>query len=135
MKKVTAKNRPGRNAPAKTVDDYIATAPEETRAKLAQLRKVIRAAMPGADETISYGMPFYKDREARVAFAAFKNHIGLFGVSSVIAEHRQELAAFCQTAKGTIHFPIDRPLPVALIRKLVRARIKKQEAPAVRMRQ
>jgi uncharacterized protein YdhG (YjbR/CyaY superfamily) len=135
MKKATAKSQPRKDAPAKTVDDYIAAAPDETRAKLAQLRKLIKAAIPRADETISYGMPFYKDREARVAFAAFKDHIGLFGLSSVIEDHREELAGFRRTAKGTIHLPIDQPLPVALIGKLVRARIKKQDAPAVRMRQ
>lgn len=131
MKKVTAKDQSGKNAPAKDVDDYIAAAPKETRTKLAQLRKVIKAAMPKADESISYGMPFYKYRGARVSFAAFKKHIGLFGVSSVIEEHRQELAAFRRTAKGSIHFPLDKPLPVVLIRKLVKARIKKDEAPAV----
>jgi len=130
MKKVNVRNQSGKNAPAKDVDDYIAAAPEETRARLVQLHKVIKAAMPKADESISYGMPFYKYRGARVSFAVFKNHIGLFGVSSVIEEHRQELAAFRRTAKGSIHFPLDKPLPVVLIRKLVKARIK-NEAPAV----
>jgi len=100
MKKVNVRNQSGKNAPAKDVDDYIAAAPEETRARLAQLHKVIKAAMPKADESISYGMPFYKYRGARVSFAVFKNHIGLFGVSSVIEEHRQELAAFRRTPKG-----------------------------------
>jgi uncharacterized protein YdhG (YjbR/CyaY superfamily) len=125
VRKMSSKRSPEKNGPAKTVDDYIAAAPRETQVKLAQLRKVIKAAAPGADEYISYGMPFYRQGEARVAFAAFKNHIGFFGVSSVIAEHRQELAGYRQTAKGTIHFPIDKPLPVALIGKLVKARIKK----------
>jgi uncharacterized protein YdhG (YjbR/CyaY superfamily) len=128
VKKASSKNKVEKNAPATDVDDYIAAAPREMRAKLAQLRRVIKAAAPEADEYISYGMPFYKHGEARVAFAAFKNHIGFFGVSSVIAEHQHELAGYHQTAKGTIHLPLNEPLPVALIKKLVKARLEKNEA-------
>ena len=112
----------------KDVDAYIAAAPTETRAKLVQLRKIIKTAAPKADEGIGYGMPYYKYHGARMASAAFKNHIGFFGVSSVVEEHRHELKGYHQTAKGTVHFPINKPLPVTLIKKLVEARIKKNEA-------
>jgi uncharacterized protein YdhG (YjbR/CyaY superfamily) len=128
MKKATPKTRTDENAIVKDVDDYIAAAPREARDKLAQLRKIMKAVVPEADEYISYGMPFYEYHGARVAFAAFKNHIGLFGVSSVIEEHRQELEGYSRTAKGTVHFPLNKPLPVALIKKLVKERIKKNEA-------
>jgi uncharacterized protein YdhG (YjbR/CyaY superfamily) len=128
MKKAASKTKQGADATAKDVDAYIASAPQEARAKLAQLRKIMKAAAPKADEYISYGMPFYEYHGARVAFAAFKQHIGLFGVSSVIAEHQQELAGYNRTAKGTVHFPLDKPLPVALIKTLVKERIKKNEA-------
>jgi len=128
---VTSKAKTEAAGPFKDVDDYIAAAPKEVRGKLAQLRKVMRAAAPGADESISYGMPFYKYRGARMSFAVFKDHIGFFGVASVVEEHRHELEGYHRTAKGSIHFPIDEPLPVALIEKLVKARTKKEEAGTV----
>lgn len=127
---MATKSKTAEKAPVTDVDGYIAAAPREVRAQLAGLRKTIRAAAPGAEESISYGMPFYKYRGARVSFAAFKQHIGFFGVASVIEEYRDELEGYSQTAKGTIHFPLDKPLPVALIRKLVKARIRKNEADA-----
>jgi uncharacterized protein YdhG (YjbR/CyaY superfamily) len=122
-----SKNKTGSAPAPKAVDDYIAAAPQAARATLAQLRQIIRAAAPEADEYVSYGMPFYQYHGARIAFAAFKSHIGFYGVSSVIAEHRRELAGYHQTAKGTIHFPIDEPLPAALIENLVKARFKQAE--------
>jgi uncharacterized protein YdhG (YjbR/CyaY superfamily) len=125
---MTLKSKPGAGGPVKNVDDYIAAAPGEARAQLAQLREVIRAAAPAADETISYGMPFYKYDGVRVSFAAFKQHIGFFGVASVIPEYQRELEGYHRTEKGSIHFPIGEPLPVALIEKLVKARIEKEAA-------
>jgi len=112
---------------AKSVDEYLATVPKEARAKLAQLRKIVKAAAPDADEGISYRMPYYNYHGALVYFAAFKNHIGFFVPTPVIEEHKRELRGY-ETAKGTVRFPIDKPLPVALIKKLVKARIKKNEA-------
>jgi uncharacterized protein YdhG (YjbR/CyaY superfamily) len=99
----------------------IAAAPKEARAKLVQLRKIVKAAAPKADEGISYKMPYYKYHGALVGFAAFKNHIGFFAVP--VEEHKQELKGY-ETGKGSVRFPIDRPLPVALIKKLVKSRIK-----------
>ena len=113
----------------KDIHAYIASATKEVRAKLVQLRKVIKALAPKADEGISYGMPYYKYHGALVGFAAFKNHIGFFGVLPVVEKHKLELELEgYETTKGTVRFPIDKPLPVALIKKLVKARIKKNEA-------
>ncbi len=105
------------------VEAYIAASPAESRARLKMLRKVVRSAAPHAEETISYGMPFYKYRGARVSFTLFKKHIGLFGVSSVLKEHQRELTGYPQSTKGAIRFPLDKPLPASLIGKLVKARM------------
>jgi uncharacterized protein YdhG (YjbR/CyaY superfamily) len=110
----------------KDVDTYIKTAPGNVRSKLVQLRKIIKAVVPEASEGISYGMPYYKYHGALVGFAAFKNHIGFFP-GAIIQEHKRELRNY-ETAKGTVRFPIDKPLPVALIRKLLRARIVQNKA-------
>src|SRR5579863_6236160 len=111
-------------AVAKSVPAYIAAAPRDARPQLSELRAIIRSALPKAEEFISYGMPFYKVQGARIGFAAFKNHIGLFGLASVMHDFERELDAYDTTAKGAIHFPIDQPLPATLIKKLVRARTK-----------
>jgi len=111
---------------AKDVDAYIKGAPKETRAQLTQLRKIIKSMAPDAEESISYRMPYYKYNGALVGFAAFKNHIGFFP-GAIIHEFERELKGY-QTAKGTIHFPIGKPLPVTLIRKLIKARIASNEA-------
>ena len=110
----------------KDVDAYIKAAPKEVRVKLVQLQKMIRSAAPGADEGISYQMPYYSFNGALVWFAAFKNHIGFFVRPPVIEEHKQELKGY-ETTKSTVRFPIGKPLPVGLIRKLIKARIAKNE--------
>jgi len=117
---------PKKNYSERDVDAYIKAAPKEARVKLVQLRKIIRATAPGADEGISYRMPYYNYNGALVWFAAFKNHIGFFVRPPVIKEHRQELKDY-ETTKSTVRFPIDKPLPVALIRKLIKSRITKNE--------
>jgi uncharacterized protein YdhG (YjbR/CyaY superfamily) len=111
----------------KDVDAYIAAAPTETRDKLVQLRKIIKAAAPEAGEGISYKVPYYRYHGALVYFAAFKNHIGFFVPPPIIEEHKLKLKGY-ETAKATVRFPIGKPLPVALIKRLVKARIKKNEA-------
>ena len=84
---------------------------------------MIRSAVPSAaTETISYGIPAFKDKEVLVWFAAFSDHCSLFPTSSVIEAFRKELKSF-STSKGTIRFPTDKPLPTALVRKLVKARV------------
>jgi uncharacterized protein YdhG (YjbR/CyaY superfamily) len=110
----------------KDVNSYIKTARRDVRAKLVQLRRVIKATAPRADEGISYGMPYYEYKGALAYFAAFKSHVSLFVPPPVIEEHRRELKAY-ETTKSSIHFQLDKPLPYALVRKMVRARMKKNE--------
>jgi len=113
---------------ATSIDDYLEEVPEEARAALEKLRKVIRTAAPKAVETISYRIPTYKYHGMLVGFAAFKNHLSFFVMSpSLMEAHRDELKAY-ETAKATIHFTADKPLPAALVKKLVKARIEENEA-------
>jgi uncharacterized protein YdhG (YjbR/CyaY superfamily) len=111
----------------KDVDNYIAMAPKGVGAKLSQIRAIVKSIAPDASEGISYKIPFYKYRGALVGFAAFKNHISLFVPPPVIEEYKRELKGF-ETAKATIHFPLDKPLPITLIKKLIKARMKKNKA-------
>jgi uncharacterized protein YdhG (YjbR/CyaY superfamily) len=112
---------------ASDVDRYLATVPKDARAALARLRKIIRAAAPKATETISYQMPAYKYHGLLVAFAAFKDHCSFFPGAAGMKALQHELKAY-DTSKGTIRFPIDKPLPAVLVKKLVKARIKENEA-------
>jgi uncharacterized protein YdhG (YjbR/CyaY superfamily) len=116
-----------RNAAPKNVDEYLAGVPEPARGTLNKVRAVIRSVVPPeATEGISYGMPTLKYKGSLVWFAAFSNHCSLFPGPSVIAAFENELKDF-QTSKGTIRFPIDKPLPAALLKKLVKARIAENE--------
>lgn len=108
---------------AGTVDEYLAGVPEPDRKALEKLRKTIMAAAPGATETISYHMPTFKEDGPLVAYAAFKDHLSFFVMSTEVMEaHRGDLDAF-DTSRGAIRFTPDRPLPAALVKKLVRARV------------
>jgi uncharacterized protein YdhG (YjbR/CyaY superfamily) len=111
------------NLKAKNIDEYIAGSPEEVRLKLEQIRQAIKQSAPQASEVISYGMPAFKMHGVLVYFAAFKKHIGFFPTASGIAAFQSELAGFA-TSRGTIHFPLDRPIPFDLIDKIVRFRVK-----------
>lgn len=123
----------GRGAPARDIDEYISLAPEEARATLETLRETIRAAAPRATEAISYQIPTYKyDGRPLVSFAAWKGHCSLYPMSyAVIDAHRSELKDY-PIAKGTIRFTPGRPLPVSLVKKLVKARIAEHKARAKR---
>src|SRR2546422_8388392 len=121
MKKVKAGTTP------KTVDEYLAAVPKEARATLEKLRKTIKAAAPRATEVISYQMPMYKHHGMVIGFAAFKDHCSLFPGSAVMDAHKEELKRY-DTSKGTIRFPAHKPLPAALMRKLVKARIAENKA-------
>jgi uncharacterized protein YdhG (YjbR/CyaY superfamily) len=109
------------------VDEYVSGAPKEFRGKLEELRKAIREAAPTAVERISYGMPYYDYKGRLVYFRLAKAHIGLYIPTPVIEEHKSELADY-EAAKATVRFPLDKKLPITLIKKLVRARMKKNEA-------
>src|SRR6202047_73519 len=130
MKKVKSGNcsspAKGKGAP-KNVDEYLAAAPHPARGTLEKVRAAIRSAVPAeATECISYGMPAFKHKGVLVWFAAFSDHCSLFPTASVIEAFKKELEGF-STSKGTIQFPTDKPLPVALIKKLVKARVAQVE--------
>jgi uncharacterized protein YdhG (YjbR/CyaY superfamily) len=111
------------------VDKYLAGVPEEKRALLEKLRQTIRAVVPNAEEILWYQMPTFKfEGRPLVTFAAFQNHCSLFPMSgAIIKAHEDDLKSFL-TSKGTIRFTSDKPLPVALVKKIVRARIKENQA-------
>jgi uncharacterized protein YdhG (YjbR/CyaY superfamily) len=113
-----------RNAAPKDVDEYLAGVPEPARGTLSRIRATIRSAVPAeTTEAISYRIPTFKYKGALLGFAAFPNHCSLFPMStSVMEAFKAELKGF-ETSKGTIRFPVDKPLPAALVKRLVKARI------------
>ena len=117
-----------RKSAPKTVEEYLARLPEPTRTTLKKVRAAIRMAMPRkAIEIISYGIPAYKHNGILVWFAAFSHHCSLFPTASVIKAFKNELGSYT-LSKGTIQFPIDKALPSALVRKLVKARVAQNES-------
>jgi len=107
-----------------TIDDYIDTFPQDVRAKLKKLRRAIRKAAPGAEETISYQIPAYKLRgEYVIYFAAWKHHISVYPVPAGDKDFKKKIAPY-RTGKGTLQFPLDKSLPLRLIRKIVKHRVK-----------
>lgn len=117
------KPRANRSKAPQNVDEYIVRVPEPGRGKLQELRHAIRSVVPkDATEIISYGIPAFRHTEVLVWYAAFSDHCSLFPKADVIAAFKDELKDF-STSKGTIHFPIDKPLPVALIKRIVMARV------------
>jgi uncharacterized protein YdhG (YjbR/CyaY superfamily) len=112
-----------------SVEDYLASLPEEPRAALEKLRKTIKAAAPEATETISYQMPTFKVRgRFLVSYAAFKNHCSLFPATDAMFEAFGEELKPYSSGKGTIRFTTEKPLPAALVRKIVKARVEENEA-------
>jgi uncharacterized protein YdhG (YjbR/CyaY superfamily) len=108
-----------------TVQEYIAACSPVQRKRLREMRKIVRAAAPKAQEEISYGMPAYRMGGVLVYFAAFKNHIGLYPTSSGIRHFKKELGPYVHS-KGAIRFPIDRPIPATLITRIVRFRLREE---------
>ena len=116
------------------IDDYLAKVEEPKRATLQKLRQTMRELLPDAEEVISYGMPAFRlDGKVIAGFAAFKNHLAYLPHSgSVFNELRDELAGYTST-EGSLHFPIDKPLPKTLVKKLIAARlrqVKSQQSPS-----
>jgi uncharacterized protein YdhG (YjbR/CyaY superfamily) len=107
----------------KNFDEYIADFPENVIIKLQKLRETIKKAAPGAEELISYQMPAYKYHGVLVYFAAYKNHIGFYPGAEGIAEFKRELSVY-KGAKGSVQFPIELPLPLSLVTKIVKFRVK-----------
>jgi len=112
----------------KTMDEYIAQFPKNVRDVLEELRRVIRESAPEAEETISYGIPtFDLNGKHLVHFAAYKNHVGFYPTSSGIKAFKKELSLF-NTSKGTVQFPLDKPIPFDLVKKIVKFRVKENES-------
>jgi len=122
-----ARMKKAKSGAPQSVDEYLAGVPEPARSTLKKMRVAIRSALPSdATETISYKIPAFKRKNILVWFAAFSYHCSLFPTASVIEEFKDELKDF-STSKGSIHFPVDKPLPTALIKKIVKARVKQDE--------
>jgi uncharacterized protein YdhG (YjbR/CyaY superfamily) len=121
-KRPAVKPHRAKKSTPKTLAQYAARVPRAARTRFRELRAAIHAAMPpGAGEAISYGIPAIKKDKIIVWFAAFSDHCSLFPTAAVIADFAEELRGY-SLSKGTIHFPLNQPLPAALIKKIVKAR-------------
>ena len=112
-----------------TIDEYIETFPIDVQKVLQQIRRTIKSSAPNAEEAISYMIPTFKLQGNLVHFAAYKNHIGFYPASSGVRTFAKELTPY-KTSKGAIQFPIDQPVPLALIRKIVKFRVKENAEKA-----
>lgn len=112
-----------------SIDEYISRHPENLQALLTQMRTAIRAAAPEATEAIKYGMPTFVQQGNLVHFAACKNHIGFYPTPTAIVAFADALAAYTQS-KGAVHLPLDKPLPIKLIARMVKFRVKENLAKA-----
>ena len=106
-----------------SINEYIATFPKNVQSILQELRQAIREAAPDAKEAISYQMPAFKLNGNLVWFAAYKNHIGFYPKASAIEAFKEKLSPY-ETSKGTVKFPINKPIPLDLIKEMVRFRVK-----------
>jgi len=106
-----------------TVTEYINAAPKEARQKLREMRATVRAAAPGAAEGLKWSMPAYSYRRILVTFAAFKHHIGFYPTPPAVKAFAKQLSGY-KTASGSIQFPLDKPLPLDLIRKITAFRVR-----------
>ena len=109
-----------------SVDQYIKSLPTESKEKIIELRKLIKKAVPEAEELISYNMPSFNYYGRLVYYAAFKSHIGFYPMASGIAEFQKDISKF-KWAKGSVQFPLEKPLPVSLITKIIKYRIKENK--------
>jgi uncharacterized protein YdhG (YjbR/CyaY superfamily) len=107
----------------KNITDYIKGAPKEAQKKLREMRAAVRRSAPGASESLKWGMPAFSYRRILVTFAGFKHHIGFYPTPSAVSAFAKDLSKFA-TAKGSIQFPLDKPLPLPLIRKITEFRVR-----------
>ena len=133
MKKAKTAKRVARTkgaGAAKGVEEYLERVPEPARTALQKMRAAIRSVLPReAEEIIGYGIPAFRLKKVVVWFAAFSDHCSLFPTAAIIEEFKSELQGF-STSKGTIHFPTEKPLPVAVIKKIVKARVAQLRRPS-----
>src|SRR5262245_47379541 len=114
----------------KNVKEYIDSLPFESAENIRKMREAIKQAAPQATEKISYNMPAFELNGMLCYYAAFTNHVSLFPYSSAIVEFKSDLKNY-KTSRGTIQFPIERPLPIGLIKKIIRFRVKEKLKPKV----
>jgi uncharacterized protein YdhG (YjbR/CyaY superfamily) len=105
-----------------SVAEYIQSASKEAQKKLKEVRQAIRAAAPDAEESLKWGMPSFTQKRILVTYAAYKNHIGFYPTPSVVAAFKKDITKF-KNASGSIQFPMDKPIPIALIKKITKFRI------------
>jgi uncharacterized protein YdhG (YjbR/CyaY superfamily) len=111
---------------ATNIDEYIAQFPPKIKSRLKQMRETIQKAAPKAEEAMSYAIPTFKLNGNLVHFAAFKNHIGFYPAPQGLEEFKKDLAKF-KGAKGSVQFPHDEPLPLSLVTKIVKFRVKQNQ--------
>jgi uncharacterized protein YdhG (YjbR/CyaY superfamily) len=116
-----------------SIEEYINAAPVEVQARLQQMHDCIRKAAPGAVEGLKWRMPAYSYQKILVTFAVFKKHIGFYPMPSAIKAFVKEIAKY-NTASGSIQFPLDKPLPLPLIRKIVKFRVKESKEGIIKWR-
>jgi uncharacterized protein YdhG (YjbR/CyaY superfamily) len=114
-----------RHSTARTMDEYVAGLPPKTRNILQELRATIKAAAPGAEETMNYAIPTFKLNGNLVHFAAFENHVGFYPTPSGITAFKKELAKY-KSSKGSVQFPLDQPMPLQLVGRIVKFRVAEQ---------
>ena len=112
---------------ARDFDEYARRFPKDVQHRLRSMREAIAAAAPGATETISYGMPAFRLDGVLVSFGAYAGHIGLYPGASGIAAFKKDLSGY-KSAKGSVQFPLDEPLPLALVARIVKYRVKERRA-------
>ena len=118
----------------KTIEEYIDAAPVDVQEKLWQLHETIKAAAPGATEALKWSMPAYSYQKILVTFAVFKKHIGFYPMPSAVKAFAKDLKDF-KTAEGSIQFPLERPLPLTLIKKIVKFRVKECKDGTIKWRE
>lgn len=122
-----------KKAKPKTIEEYIKAAPMDTRKKLRQLHECIRTAAPAASEGLKWGMPAYSYQKILVTYAVCKHHIGFYPMPSAIEAFAKNLTKY-KTANGSIQFPLDKPLPLPLIRKITKFRVQESDAGVIKWR-
>jgi len=114
-----------------TIDEYIKTFPMDIQKILNEVRRTIRISAPEAEEAISYQIPTFKLNGNLIHFAAFKNHIGFYPGSKAIKDFQKDLAKY-KSSKGAVQFPIDKPMPLSLIQKMVKHRVKENSIKTIK---
>jgi uncharacterized protein YdhG (YjbR/CyaY superfamily) len=128
--KVESRNEKAKSASrnSNTVDEYLARVPEPARSTLQNVRAVIRSIVPPeTTEVLSYGIPTFRYKRGLVSYAAFKDHCSFFPLGASVLDAFEDQLKPYRAAKGTLHFPLDKPLPSALIRRIVKARLAQNE--------